>query len=181
MLRKLCAGILVAVIAVQPIAFAQVQNLMLLKLSPMLEKIDSPKELSKFMSKNFKFVEDADNFGKIDYWQSPEEMLANKKGDCEDFALFTHAVLTELGYESQVVSIYGKNGYAHTIAVYEDEKGYRVFNDGKLEKYSGATIEEALTKVNRDWQWAAFTERKNERGQMKEIFYNPASQPQSKI
>ncbi len=181
MLRKLCAGFLIVITVVQLQAFAQVQSIGVLALSPILEKIQTPKQLSKFMSKNFKFVEDPDNFNKIDYWQSPEEMLANKKGDCEDFALFAAAALKDLGYESQVVSMYGTNGFAHTVAVYKEEGKYRVFNDGKLYKYDTETIEEALSEIYGEWQWAALTERKNDRGQMNEIFYNPAFQPQSKI
>lgn len=162
-------------------ALSQIQSLSVMNLSPILEKIDSPKKLSKFMTKNFKFVEDQDNFGKVDYWQSPAEMLASKKGDCEDYALFADAALTDLGYESQVVSIYGTNGFAHTVAVYKQEGKYRVFNDGRLYKYDTDSLEEALSKIYREWQWAALTERRNDRGWMNEIFYNPAFQPQNKI
>lgn len=181
MIRKLGATILAVMLATQTPVWAQAQNLMVLSLSPSLEKVQTPKDLSKFMTKKFKFVEDADNFHKTDYWQSPAEMLQNKKGDCEDFALFADSALKDLGYQSQVVSIYGKNGFAHTITVYLENGKYRVFNDGKLYKYDTDTIEESLTKIYREWQWAAFTERKNNRGWMNEIFYNPAFQPQSKI
>jgi hypothetical protein len=108
-------------------------------------------------------------------------MLARKKGDCEDFALFANAALNDLGFESHVVSIYGKNGYAHTVTVYKQDGKYRVFNDGRLYKFDTETVPDALSKINSQWQWAAYTERKNERGWMNEIFYNPVFQPQNKI
>ena len=133
------------------------------------------------MRKQFKFVEDADNFGKVDYWQTPEEMLNLKKGDCEDFALFADAALKELGFESYVVSIYGKNQFAHTVAVFKQDGKYRVFNDGKLYKYDTNNIEEVLSKIHSEWTWAAFTERRNDRGWINGIFYNPDFQPQRKL
>lgn len=170
---------IMAAIATQAPAFGQVQNLALLRLSPLLEKIDSPKNLSKFMRKNFKFVEDRDNFGKVDYWQSPEEMLQLKKGDCEDFALFADAALKELGFESEVVSIYGPNQFAHTVTAFKQDGKWRVFNDGKLYKYDTDTIEASISKINAQWSWAAFTEKRQNRGWLKKIFYNPSHLPRS--
>lgn len=159
----------------------QTASMMLLHSSPSLEKIRSPKDLSKYMRKNFKFVEDADNFNKVDYWQSPKEMLENKKGDCEDFAVFAHEALTELGIESQMVSMYGKNRFAHTVTVFKQDGKYSVFNDGRLYNYDTDKIEEVLTRIEATWIWAAYTERKNDRGWMNGIFYNPAFQPQKNI
>jgi hypothetical protein len=176
MFRKLCAGLIILTIAVQSPAWSQAQNLAILRLSPVLEGIDSPKNLSKFMRKNFKFVEDRDNFGKVDYWQSPEQMLQLKKGDCEDFALFADAILKELGFESEVISIYGTNQYAHTVAAFKQDGKWRIFNDGKLYKYDTDTLEESVSKVYAEWTWAAFTEKKKSRGWLKKIFYNPSHQ-----
>ncbi len=180
MIRKSLALILVLLLLTAPAGFSQMQSAMLL-LNPNLAQIHSPEELSKFMRKNFKFVEDQDNFGKVDHWQSAVEMLNLKKGDCEDFALFADAALKELGYESQIISMYGKNRFAHTVAVFKQDGKYRVFNDGKLYKYDTDKIEEALSKIHSEWTWAALTERRNDRGWINEIFYNPGFQPQRKL
>lgn len=175
MVRKSLAFILVFVLTT-PHAFSQMQASALLNNTALLT-IHSPKDLSKYMRKNFKFVEDNQNFGKVDYWQTPEEMLQGKKGDCEDFALFADAALKELGFESWVVSLYGKNNFAHTVTVFKQNGKYRVFNDGKLRKYDTEKIEDALSRVEKKWTWAAFTERKSDRGWIKGIFYNPEFQP----
>lgn len=180
MIRKSLASILVLLLLTAPSGFSQMQALTLL-LNPTLNQIHSPKDLSKFMRKNFKFVEDAANFGKVDYWQSPEEMLSLKKGDCEDFALFADAALKELGFESHVVSIYGKNQFAHTVTVFKQDGKYRAFNDGKLYKYDTDKIEDVLSKIHSEWIWAAFTERKNDRGWIGGIFYNPDFQPRKNL
>jgi len=179
MFRKLIAVIVVVAVMAQAPISAQVPSPALLHLSPVLEKISTPKDLSKFMRKNFKFVEDRENFGKIDHWQSPEEMLALRKGDCEDYALFADAALKELGYESQVVSIYGDNQFAHTVTAFKQDGKWRIFNDGKLYKFDTDTIEESISKVYAQWGWAAFTEKRKNRGWLKKIFYNPSYQPRS--
>jgi len=182
MIRKSITIAVVLVMVFCANSFSEIPGaMMLLHSSPSLRDIHTPKDLSKFMNKNFKFVEDRDNFNNVEYWQSPEEMLKNKRGDCEDFAIFTQAILKELGIESQVVSIYGKNRFAHTVAVFKQDGKYRVFNDGRLYRYDTDKIEEVLTKISETWIWAAYTERKNNRGWMNGIFYNPAFQPQSKI
>ena len=177
MIRKLLVINFVIALLVCPNGFSQMQTTTF-RLDSKLPNIHTPEDLSKYMRKNFKFVEDQENFGMIDFWQSPEKMLALKKGDCEDFALFADAAMKELGFESQVISIYGKNQFAHTVTVFKQDGKYRVFNDGKLYKYDTDKIEDVLSKIEATWIWAAFTERKNDRGWINGIFYNPDFQPQ---
>jgi len=50
-----------------------------------------------------KYVSDGEQFGKRDYWQPPEEFEKRKKGDCEDFALWTWRQLLSLGYDARFV------------------------------------------------------------------------------
>jgi predicted transglutaminase-like cysteine proteinase len=42
------------------------------------------------------YVEDMDNWGEEDYWETPAEFLA-KSGDCEDYAIAKYFTLKELG------------------------------------------------------------------------------------
>lgn len=46
----------------------------------------------------FSYVLDEDQFGKVDYWQLPKEMLVNKQGDCEDYAITKAYLLLKQGY-----------------------------------------------------------------------------------
>lgn len=130
----------------------------------MFPKLTSPDQLAKWLKKNIKFEEDKFLFGKDDYWQSPEEFLAHKAGDCEDYALFSQSILKKLGIESYVVSFYGRNGYAHTVLIYQDRDGYNVLNQDKLKRYHASTIEEALSKVYPRWTWGGVAEARNKRG-----------------
>lgn len=43
-----------------------------------------------------RYIEDKKNYGKTDYWATPDEFFA-RGGDCEDFAIAKYAMLKELG------------------------------------------------------------------------------------
>lgn len=135
-------------------------------LNSLASELSSPKEIAKFMKKNFKFIPDQKLFGKVDHWQTPEEFLNLKKGDCEDYALFSKRLLELKGIEAYVVSIYGRGGYAHTITVYKQNGHYNVINEDRHYKYQKKTIEEALSKVRGDWIWAGIAKQRGTRGWM---------------
>lgn len=46
---------------------------------------------------NFAYVSDLSLFGENDYWQNPEKMFYNRKGDCEDWAAFFASVFEHHG------------------------------------------------------------------------------------
>jgi predicted transglutaminase-like cysteine proteinase len=54
------------------------------------------KELRKFLN-GCKYVSDEEQFDRKDYWMPPEEFEKSKKGDCDDFALWTWRQLLETG------------------------------------------------------------------------------------
>jgi hypothetical protein len=51
-------------------------------------------------------VSDQELLGKLDYWQPPEDFEKRKKGDCEDFALWTWRQLLDMGYGAPLVAEY---------------------------------------------------------------------------
>jgi hypothetical protein len=71
-----------------------------------------------------KYVSDKELFGKDEYWQPPEEFEKRKKGDCEDFALWTWRQLLNLGYDARFIGgSCGRYGEGHAWVEY--------FHDGK--------------------------------------------------
>ena len=46
---------------------------------------------------------DEEQFGMDDYWQPPEEFEQRRKGDCDDYAMWTWRQLVELGYDARFV------------------------------------------------------------------------------
>ena len=61
------------------------------------------------------FASDDQNWGKVDYWASPIEMLNKQAGDCEDYAIAKYTSLLKLGVAAHklklaYVNINGKVG-----------------------------------------------------------------------
>ncbi|MBN2590574.1 MAG: transglutaminase-like cysteine peptidase [Sedimentisphaerales bacterium] len=85
------------------------------------------KELRKFL-RGCSYVSDKEQFNKEDYWMPPEEFETRKKGDCDDFALWTWRQLIEMGYKSRyVVGRAGKYGEGHAwVTMEKDGKQYLV-------------------------------------------------------
>jgi len=122
-------------------------------------------ELRKFLY-TCRYVSDQEQFGKRDYWLPPEKFEQCKKGDCEDFALYTWRQLIEMGIKSRfVVGKSGRYGYGHAwVTMEQDGKSFLVeplacafkklprlsvvrykpeisveYNNGKLSYYSHST------------------------------------------
>ena len=73
---------------------------------------------------NCRYVSDQELFGKRDYWQPPEEFEKRRRGDCEDFALWTWRQLIGMGYDARFIGgSAGRYGEGHAWVEY--------FQDGK--------------------------------------------------
>ena len=115
----------------------------------------SPQELQIFLKENFKYKKDKKLFGVEDYWQTSEEFLKNRQGDCEDYAVFAEEELTKMGYSTFLLNIYGGERLAHTIAVFQDDKQFGVFDEEKLKFFKANTLEEVFSQYQPRAKWAA--------------------------
>ncbi len=72
------------------------------------------------------YVSDQEQFGEEDYWQPPEQFEESKKGDCEDFALWTWRQLLQMNYPARfVMGTAGQYGAGHAWVTFEkDGKTY---------------------------------------------------------
>jgi hypothetical protein len=90
---------------------------------PLTIACTSIEDLRKFLA-GCKPVSDQELFGKRDYWQPPEEFEKRKKGDCEDFALWTWRQLLMMGYDARFIGgSCGRYGIGHAWVEY--------FSDGR--------------------------------------------------
>jgi hypothetical protein len=73
-------------------------------------------------------VSDEEQFGRKDYWMPPEDFEQRKKGDCDDFALWTWRQLMGMGYRARyVVGRSGKYGAGHAwVTIEKDGKHFIV-------------------------------------------------------
>jgi hypothetical protein len=94
---------------------------------PLSIQCSNIKELRRFLSE-CEYVSDEDQFKRKDYWMPPEEFEKRKKGDCDDFALWTWRQLLNMGYKARyVVGRSGKYGQGHAwVTIEKDGKHFIV-------------------------------------------------------
>lgn len=105
---------------------------------PLSEQCSSIEEVQRFLSK-CRYISDEKQFGKRDYWIPPEEFEEGKKGDCEDFALWTWRQLMGMGYKARyVIGRSGKYGAGHAWVTIEKEGKHFIVEP--LAWYVGETL-----------------------------------------
>ena len=138
----------------------------------------TPKAVAEFLHREFKFMRDQELFSMEEYWQTPLEFLSHKAGDCEDYALMARELLTRNGIEAHVFSLFGDEGYAHTVCVFMDERGrYNVINQDKLRYYRAPTLEALASQMYSAWTFGGITEQAGIRGRLVEEITNPHPVP----
>lgn len=133
----------------------------------------TPKALARFLQQAITFKTDEELFGEADYWQTPEEFLARRAGDCEDYALFVQKVLQRQGIEAHVLSLFGEDGYAHTVCVFRDSGRYQVFNQDRLRTYRANTLDELAWRLYQGWTYGALSRHTGTRGEAIHLIHNP--------
>lgn len=85
---------------------------------PLTIKCKTMGEIRTFLM-GCKYISDQELFGKRDYWQPPEDFERRKKGDCEDFALWTWRQLLDMGYDARFIGGFsGRYGDGHAWVEY---------------------------------------------------------------
>jgi hypothetical protein len=70
-------------------------------------------EIRTFLS-TCRYVSDREQFGVRDHWVPPEQFEQTRRGDCDDFALWTWRQLLGLGYSARFVTgLAGRYGEGH--------------------------------------------------------------------
>jgi predicted transglutaminase-like cysteine proteinase len=83
--------------------------------------------VNDFFNRRIRWVDDLQNWGQKDYWATPLETMARRKGDCEDFSIVKYATLLLAGvdidklritYVKAAVGGYSTNSIAHMVLAY---------------------------------------------------------------
>ena len=133
----------------------------------------TPQALARFLHQAITFKTDEELFGEPDYWQAPEEFLRRRAGDCEDYALFAQAILQRQGIESHVLSVFGEEGYAHTVCVFMQSGQYHVINQDRFQAYGATSVETLAWQLYRGWTYGALSRLTGTRGEAIRTFRNP--------
>lgn len=118
--------------------------------------LKTPQDVALYMWRHFDYEGDRRQFGKDDYWQSPQEILANKKGDCEDFAVFAKQILELNGYSAHVLNLYGTKD--HSICIFKKGGKYGAVDGGKFVAADFKDLQSLITYMDRFWTKASIVE-----------------------
>jgi hypothetical protein len=145
-----------------------------LSLQGLAIQLPTPEAIVHFLWKNFNYEKDERQFGNEDYWQTPEEFVANRKGDCEDFAVFAHQILKMQGVQSFLINIYGNDG-GHTICVFKENGKYQAIDGTDVRRFNADSLNDVIRKINPFWQKSAIVEPTvSHRAEILSEFSNPS-------
>jgi predicted transglutaminase-like cysteine proteinase len=88
------------------------------------DELEKVKAINQFYNRQIQFREDIDNWGAVDYWASPMEMLQRGMGDCEDYAIAKYFSLIAMGLppaKMRMVYVRAQTGgviQAHMVLAY---------------------------------------------------------------
>ena len=91
------------------------------------DELDKVKAINQFYNRQIQYREDIDNWGVVDYWASPMELLNRGAGDCEDYAIAKYFSLIAMGLtpaKMRMVYVRAQNGgaiQAHMVLAYYPE------------------------------------------------------------
>jgi hypothetical protein len=91
--------------------------------------IKTPQDIENWLiSEGFRYEKDKT---RRDEWKTPERLIKEKAGDCEDYARLTFNILEDLGYENvMLIAIYFKDG-GHGICWFkEKDRTWSFFSTG---------------------------------------------------
>jgi Bacterial transglutaminase-like cysteine proteinase BTLCP len=88
---------------------------------PLLVQCRDLEELRRFLLR-CRYMSDKEQFGQLDYWNTPDDFEKRLRGDCDDFALWTWRQLIGMGYGDArfVVGSSGRYGAGHAWVQYSD-------------------------------------------------------------
>lgn len=108
-----------------------------------LNGIRSVETYEKWLKKNIEYLEDEGR----DVWASPEETLAKRGGDCEDFAFLNAAVLGALGYDASVIAFGVGQMERHAICLFVKDGCFFWFDNDALYESPFTSIAEVAEYI----------------------------------
>jgi hypothetical protein len=148
---------------------AQAQEVLVSKHSLVPPYVQTPRDLSIWMTNNFTYQPECDT---CDYWKTPEETLRDKGGDCEDFAIFAKTVLKEWGIKSHIIVLefYDERDdmelKGHAFLVYYQNSTLYVFDNTTLSSFPNISHHQIIIEKYPFWKRYAVTPG------IKGIYYN---------
>jgi hypothetical protein len=96
-------------------------------IKPLKYQCSTIEEIRKFLQ-NCQYISDRQQFNKEEFWLPPHEFEKVRKGDCDEFALWTWRQLIGMGYQTRfVIGRTGRSTKGHAwVTIAKDSKHYIV-------------------------------------------------------
>lgn len=95
--------------------------------------LDKAMAVNARVNAHVRYQRDADNYGVIDHWATPLEILKRRAGDCEDYAILKMALLRELGVAGEDMAVVvlrdESRGLYHAVLSLRAENGEHLILD----------------------------------------------------
>ena len=119
------------------------------ELSSAPSSIRTPNDMVRWLSSEFSY-----QMSVPDNPQTPQEMIAAKKGDCDDFAALASAILSGMGIDNEVYIIKYKGlSVQHAVCAWKDANGNYCLLSNQTVYYSRESeITAAIGKIYPDWE-----------------------------
>jgi predicted transglutaminase-like cysteine proteinase len=122
-------------------------------------KIRTLQDYSRWLTDNIEYYQE----GFPDPWIYPEEMLASRRGDCEDYALLTMNVLQVLGFQPKVLALvridrHGQITRSHAICVVKFKAGYLWFDNGDLKEAEAGDLQQLAEQLMAEFNYSQTAE-----------------------
>lgn len=120
--------------------------------------ITTPQALSNWLSTEFTYRTEFP-----DRWQTPQETLSSKEGDCEDFAALVSAFLDQSKTPNNIVVVrFRQLKTGHAICAWRTGSGYYNFISGRqIYRTDKKCVEEAVEEYYPDWEKIVFLDSEN--------------------
>ena len=132
-----------------------------LTVDQLVKKYKTVDRICKWIESNIEYKSDSEVWGVGDYWQTAEETLRLKTGDCEDFAILAYECLKSLGIEAKLIDI-KTNKRGHVICVFKRGGLWSYFSSGGLKDYRTENYRDLLRYAAAGWIFYAEVDTKGD-------------------
>ena len=130
-----------------------------------LNSIYSLEDYSHWLQNNISYQKDFQ-----ENWESAQETLNKKHGDCKSYAFLNAAILKVMGYQPRILALTRREG-GHAVCVFQKDGYYLWFDNSRLKKTRAQDLKELEKEIAKEHSFSSVYEyqTQNKSWQLMEI------------
>ena len=132
-----------------------------------LNAIHSLEDYSHWLQNNISYQKDFQ-----ENWESPQETLKKKYGDCKSYAFLNAAILKVMGFQPRILALARPAGAGgHAVCVFQKDGYYLWFDNSRLKKTCAQDLKTLEKEIAKEHSFSSVYEyqTQNNRWQLMEI------------